>query len=211
MKLNTENLKKVKEHLKGYKPKGDIKDFPIEVIEWMCYNQVEQENELDVEVFEKYSNAGNIHGGFNWTGSLEGDYVWRQALTYNNFEPFYQFHHSTKEEIQKEEPVILKKGMILIAKNDGEIIRGKKTLMRGEDYEILEVEDEEFVIKSEINDYHYFNIEDFDKFFKTSSQSTIEQIFINHKQRVEEAQINYNSIVDKAIAEYLRNSYKIKK
>jgi len=33
MKLKTENIKKVKEHLKGYTPKGYIKDFPIEVFE----------------------------------------------------------------------------------------------------------------------------------------------------------------------------------
>jgi len=70
MKLKTENIKKVKEHLKGYTPKGDIKDFPIEVIEWMCYNQVKQGNEVNVKVFERMPYASYIYGGFDWPDNI---------------------------------------------------------------------------------------------------------------------------------------------
>lgn len=91
MKLNTENLKKVKEHLKGYVPKGDIKDFPIEVIEWMCYNQLEQQNEIDVEVFEKEKFSTYEDGGFDWRELSDEDFC-PEIIANKNFKLFFEMY-----------------------------------------------------------------------------------------------------------------------
>lgn len=50
--MNKEIIKQVKSHLKGYTPKGDIEGFPIQIVEAMCYNQIEQGNPLNVLAFE---------------------------------------------------------------------------------------------------------------------------------------------------------------
>jgi hypothetical protein len=46
--------------------KGDIKDFPKEVVEWMLDNQVKQGSKRDISVFEKCRHDGNENGGFDW-------------------------------------------------------------------------------------------------------------------------------------------------
>lgn len=48
------------------KYKGDIENFPEEVVEWMCDQQVKQGNPRNVEVFEKYKLAGIPSRGFTW-------------------------------------------------------------------------------------------------------------------------------------------------
>jgi hypothetical protein len=48
------------------KYKGDIENFPEEVVEWMCDQQVKQGNPRDVRVFEKYKLADHRSGGFTW-------------------------------------------------------------------------------------------------------------------------------------------------
>ena len=55
--------------LENYTPKGEIKDFPIEVIEWMLTEQVEQGNKQDVTVFERSNSALTRKGGFDWKKS----------------------------------------------------------------------------------------------------------------------------------------------
>lgn len=55
--------------LENYTPKGEIKDFPIEVIEWMLTEQVEQGNKQDVTVFERNSSELICKGGFDWKKS----------------------------------------------------------------------------------------------------------------------------------------------
>ena len=48
------------------KYKGDIENFPEEVVEWMCDQQVNQGNPRNVRVFEKYKSADKPSGGFTW-------------------------------------------------------------------------------------------------------------------------------------------------
>jgi hypothetical protein len=63
----TEPEKKVEPEIVADFPyKGDIKDFPKEVVEWMLDNQVKQGNKRDISVFEKCRHDGNENGGFDW-------------------------------------------------------------------------------------------------------------------------------------------------
>ena len=55
--------------LENYTPKGEIKDFPIEVIEWMLTEQVEQGNKQDVTVFERNKISELSTRGFDWERS----------------------------------------------------------------------------------------------------------------------------------------------
>ena len=48
------------------KYKGYIENFPEEVVEWMCDQQVNQGNPRNVRVFEKYKLADKPSGGFTW-------------------------------------------------------------------------------------------------------------------------------------------------
>ena len=56
----------IKNQITMSKYKGDIENFPEEVVEWMCDQQVNQGNPRDVRVFEKYKLADKPDGGFTW-------------------------------------------------------------------------------------------------------------------------------------------------
>lgn len=68
--------------------KGDIKDFPKEVVEWMLDNQVKQGNKRDISVFEKSRFANKINGGFSW--DLVGDYFCTDVIVSKNFDLFFE-------------------------------------------------------------------------------------------------------------------------
>lgn len=52
------------------KYKGDIADFPDEVVEWMCDQQEAQGNPRDVSVFERDRTAYYEDGGFKWNEAI---------------------------------------------------------------------------------------------------------------------------------------------
>jgi len=70
--------------------KGDLKGFPKEVVEKILEQQVEQGNEKDISIFEKYIRAGKFRGGFDWDTTTEGDNFWRNVLIKKNFDLFFQ-------------------------------------------------------------------------------------------------------------------------
>jgi hypothetical protein len=67
---------------------GDIKDFPIEVVEKMLERQVKQGNKRDVSVFERLSNAE--YEGFNWKNTIEGFAFWINVISGKNFALFFE-------------------------------------------------------------------------------------------------------------------------
>jgi hypothetical protein len=69
----TEPEKKVEHEQPDFPYKGDIKDFPKEVVEWMLDNQVKQGNKRDVSVFERHRARSKRNGGFDWDKTDEGD------------------------------------------------------------------------------------------------------------------------------------------
>lgn len=69
---------------------GDIKDFPIEVVEKMIEEQVKQGNCPNVEAFQKYANTDVGDGGFNWYKSDGGSGFWIEVIENDNFELFFE-------------------------------------------------------------------------------------------------------------------------
>lgn len=68
--------------------KGEIKDFPIEVVQKMCDYQVEQGNEFNVEVFTE--KEGLMFKGFNWGNTKYGWGFWTSVIICLNFDLFFE-------------------------------------------------------------------------------------------------------------------------
>ena len=69
---------------------GDIEDFPIEVVQRMVDNQVEQGNKDDVIVFQNRKETNSGHGGFRWDETEEGLGFWDAVICEKNFNLFFQ-------------------------------------------------------------------------------------------------------------------------
>ena len=77
--------------------KGQIEDFPIEVVQRMVECQAEQGNKADVGVFQKYAFTDNIHGGFDWSITKEGHAFWNAIIEWNNFHLFFEKYPKKEE------------------------------------------------------------------------------------------------------------------
>lgn len=76
---------------------GEIKDFPIEVVQKMIEEQVRQGNEANVEVFQKNPTADTAVGGFSWE-IAEDDYVfWLEVVDGCNFDLFFERYPKKKK------------------------------------------------------------------------------------------------------------------
>lgn len=80
--LNTEEKSKLKY-------KGNIENFPEEIVEKMLEYQVAQENKRDVSVFEDSRFAGRSRRGFCWDITPEGTEFWREVIMNRNFDLFF--------------------------------------------------------------------------------------------------------------------------
>lgn len=69
---------------------GDIKEFPIEVVEKMIEEQIKQGNRPNVEVFQHYANTDTADGGFNWGDTKDGMEFWIEVIDGGNFELFFE-------------------------------------------------------------------------------------------------------------------------
>ena len=59
--------------------KGQIKNFPIEVVQKMVEKQVHQGNKADVTIFQKDKYEGTYYGGFDWARTIEGEEFWKNV------------------------------------------------------------------------------------------------------------------------------------
>lgn len=91
--------------------KGDLEDFPVEIVEKMLEKQVEQGNKKDVSIFEKYRCSAKSLGGFNWEETCESLDFWYSILVNKNFDTFYALYQK-KEFIGYRAPYDLFKGRI---------------------------------------------------------------------------------------------------
>ena len=80
---------------------GDIRNFPIEVVQEMVNEQVRQGNDYDVEVFQERSYAGGIRGGFDWTDSVMGEDFWNDVLFNKRFDAFFQKYPKKQYSIER--------------------------------------------------------------------------------------------------------------
>ena len=78
--------------------KGEIKYFPIEIVQKMVERQVEQGNEADVSVFQK-----SIFSGFLWENAVEGHDFWNSVINLHNFGLFFEKYPKSSS-LEREEP-----------------------------------------------------------------------------------------------------------
>ena len=81
--------------MKEYKVKkedliGEIKGFPIEVVQKMINYQVEQGNKADTKVFQVCVNAGYFKYGFIWCQTVEGMDFWEDVIYNKHFDLFFE-------------------------------------------------------------------------------------------------------------------------
>lgn len=82
---------------------GDIEYFPIEVVEKMIEEQVEQDNDPDVSVFQKDRSEIKENGGFSWCETADGETFWSNVADYKDFNLFFQKYPKQKQlTIQKD-------------------------------------------------------------------------------------------------------------
>ena len=82
---------------------GDIEYFPIEVVEKMIEEQVEQGNDPDVSVFQKDRSEIKENGGFSWCETADGKTFWSNVADYKDFNLFFQKYPKQKQlTIQKD-------------------------------------------------------------------------------------------------------------
>lgn len=67
---------------------GDLKGFPIEVVQKMLEKQLAQGNKQNIEIFQIYIFAGEK--GFFWEQTEEGIDFWIEVISCNNFDLFFQ-------------------------------------------------------------------------------------------------------------------------
>lgn len=70
--------------------KGEIADFPIEVVQKMVDYQVEQGNDADISVFQHYKKRGRYNGGFAWENTEEGSNFWCDVICNGLFDRFFE-------------------------------------------------------------------------------------------------------------------------
>lgn len=68
--------------------KGEIKDFPIEVVQKMVDCQVLQGNNANVSVFQHDATAEFLRGGFVWDETKEGYAFWESIIEDGKFDVF---------------------------------------------------------------------------------------------------------------------------
>ena len=86
---------------------GDIKGFPIEVVQKMIERQVEQGNPADVTIFQRGKCSNKSSGGFNWSDTPEFRqkyFLWVDIIDYKNFDLFFKkYPKKSKETADKEQ------------------------------------------------------------------------------------------------------------
>jgi hypothetical protein len=98
----------------GYK--GEIADFPREVVEMMLTRQFEQSGVRNVSVFERSATAGLSTKGFSWERTPEQGSFWSSVISDRNFDIFFQKYPKNKIKTDmKKETVTLSKDFVLNA------------------------------------------------------------------------------------------------
>ena len=75
--------------------KGQIENFPIEVVQKMVEKQVHQGHKADVKVFQVKSDS--CCDGFEWARTIEGDSFWRNVIYQADFPLFFEKYPKKKE------------------------------------------------------------------------------------------------------------------
>jgi hypothetical protein len=77
---------------------GQIKGFPIEIVQRMVDCQIEQGNKADVSVFQRKKSAGAAMGGFDWHRTKEGEAFWIEVFEWN-FDDFWKMYPKPNKKV----------------------------------------------------------------------------------------------------------------
>lgn len=78
---------------------GDLKGFPIEVVEEMLKYQKQQTGKKDVSIFQ-YLNFTDIQGGgFCWEDTIEGYEFWNDVIRYKKFNVFFERYPKVSKKV----------------------------------------------------------------------------------------------------------------
>ena len=69
---------------------GSIKGFPIEIVQKMLENQVNQGNKLDIKPFQIRASIDANNDGFDWIKTIEGFRFWNNIINEGNFKLFFK-------------------------------------------------------------------------------------------------------------------------
>lgn len=69
---------------------GDLKNFPIEVVEKMLEKQYKQTGERNIILFQEYRCSDTQRGGFSWYDTIEGLDFWENVIRYKKFDVFFE-------------------------------------------------------------------------------------------------------------------------
>ncbi|MGL5913091.1 MAG: hypothetical protein ACRCZB_02915 [Bacteroidales bacterium] len=76
--------------------KGEIKDFPIEVVQRMC----EYQDVFDPSIFARFKCAAYRDGGFSLILAKEGSYFWHEVIENENFDLFFERYPKQEENMK---------------------------------------------------------------------------------------------------------------
>ena len=69
---------------------GDLKNFPIEVVEKMLQKQYKQVDKMDITVFQNNKDADRCYKGFRWSDTIEGHEFWNAVIREERFDVFFE-------------------------------------------------------------------------------------------------------------------------
>lgn len=98
--------------------KGDIKDFPIEIVQRMVDYQYEQTGKYNVSLFQDCKTSDKHAGCFTWGNTVEGHLFWSKVINYKEFDVFFKKYPKTMK--KKSTNLVY---IIGTARNDNVIIK----------------------------------------------------------------------------------------
>lgn len=82
---------------------GQLKGFPIEVVQAMVDEQVRQGNDYDVSVFQICADSCGSEYGFDWCYSKESTVFWEEVIMEHKFNVFFEKYPQQEQPQQKSE------------------------------------------------------------------------------------------------------------
>lgn len=75
---------------------SDFNTYPKDIQNLMLQRQSEAGNTIDDSIFIKCPEASNLHGGFNWRDTLEGEIFWDNIIGNGQFHIFYDVYRKNQ-------------------------------------------------------------------------------------------------------------------
>lgn len=109
--------------------KGNIKGFPIEVVQKMIERQAEQGTLPSIAVFQKKADANFRENGFDWDKTIEGNSFWCITIHFHIFYRFFsKYPKKTKTKKVLQKPVLGNKRIKMLKDEIKYCLNNNKTI-----------------------------------------------------------------------------------